>query len=78
MARKIGPLCLVPILALAGCNVSQPDYTPFGDGMKAIGICLVVCAVVRALAELVISEIKSGDDKQKPRHRQDKSKGGEP
>src|SRR2546425_454664 len=35
---------------LAGCIKSQPDYRPFGDGMKAIGICLVVCAAVKALA----------------------------
>ena len=41
---------------LAGCLKSQPDYRPFGDGMKAIGICLVVCAVVKALVSLIGSE----------------------
>lgn len=29
-----------------------PDYTPFGDGLKAIGICLVAFAVVQVLGSL--------------------------
>jgi hypothetical protein len=33
-------------LALCGCGESQPDYTPFADGLTAIGICMVVAAVV--------------------------------
>ena len=51
--------CLGLILLFAGCKNSQPDYTPFADGMKAIGICLVVCAVVGALSDLVKGESKT-------------------
>ncbi len=40
-------------LAVTGCVKSGPDYTPIGDGMKAMGICLVVCSVVAALADLM-------------------------
>lgn len=29
-----------------------PDYTPFGEGLKAIGICLVAFAVVQVLGSL--------------------------
>jgi hypothetical protein len=50
---------------LAGCFNSQPDFTPFADGMKALGICFVVCAALKALASLIRSDAKKergGDD----------------
>jgi hypothetical protein len=48
--------------------------------MKAIAICLVVAAVVRALADLAVNESdKSSKDREAKRkhQRQDQSKGGE-
>jgi len=48
-------------LFLAGCGRSGPDYTPIGDGMKMIGICLVLCALVGALAELILNH-RDGED----------------
>ena len=67
-------------LLLGGCPGSQPDYTPFGDGMRAIGICLVVYGVVRSLTELVMAEDKKPKDRppkrRKPRQDHD-PKGGE-
>ena len=67
-------------LLLAGCPGSQPDYTPFGDGMKAIGICLVVYGVVQALAILVMADDKKPKERppkrRKPRRNQN-SEGGE-
>ena len=56
--------CIAATLLLTGCLESQPDYTPFGDGMKAIGICIVVYGVVQALAELVKGE--KPDSKNQP------------
>lgn len=41
-----------PILLISGCIESQPDYTPIGDGLKTIGICLVCFAVVQVLGAL--------------------------
>jgi heme A synthase len=38
-----------------------PDYTPIGDGMKFIGICLVLAVIVAALATLVSGD-SAGDD----------------
>ena len=49
------PLAAATAILLGGCN-SGPDYTPIGDGLKAIGICLVVYGVVTALAELIKEE----------------------
>jgi len=43
---------LIPSLFLSGCAESQPDYTPIGDGLKTIGICLVCFAVVQVLGAL--------------------------
>jgi hypothetical protein len=40
-------------LILPGCMESQPDYTPIGDGLKAIAVCLVCFAVVQVLGALV-------------------------
>ena len=40
-------------LVLSGCLESQPDYTPIGDGLKAIAVCLVCFAVVQVLGSLV-------------------------
>ena len=67
-------------LLLAGCPGSQPDYTPFGDGMKAMGICLVVYGVVQALAILVLADDKKPKERPPKRRkpRQDhEPKGGE-
>ena len=44
-------------LLLGGCG-TQPDYTPFGDGMRAIGILLVVYGFVQSLTILVRAEDK--------------------
>ena len=54
------PLIILIVLSLilSGCMESQPDYTPIGDGLKAIGICIVCFAVVQVLGALV--------DKNKP------------
>ena len=74
-------LAVLPaILLLGGCQGSQPDYSPFGDGMKAIGISLVVYGVVRSLTELVMAEDKKPKDRPpKPRRpqRNKRSKGGD-
>lgn len=56
----------IPILAcvatlLGGCAVAQPDFTPVGDGLKAIGISMVVYGVMKALVDLVRA------DDQKPK-----------
>jgi hypothetical protein len=56
-------------LALCGCGESQPDYSPIGDGMTAIGICLVVAAVVKALADLVIAGEKESKEQPPPKPR---------
>lgn len=74
-------IVVIPVtVLLGGCYQSQPDYTPFGDGMKAIGICLVVFGVVQALASLVMAEDKKPKDRppkrRKPRQDHD-PKGGE-
>jgi hypothetical protein len=47
---------LLVSLSLTGCVDSTPDYTPIGEGMKALGICLVCCAVVGVLGTLVKRE----------------------
>ena len=74
-------IVVLPVtVLLGGCYQSQPDYTPFGDGMRAIGICLVVYGVVQALASLVMAEDKKPKDRQPKRRkpRQDHGpKGGE-
>ena len=47
----------LPVL-LCQCGTSlplPPDYTPFGDGLTAIGICLVCFAVVQVLGSLIRS-----------------------
>ena len=60
---KISRVVGIPTtLLLGGCG-SQPDYTPFADGMRAIAISLVVFAVVQALAELVMAEDKKPKDR---------------
>ena len=83
MAKRKALIWIIPALLLSGCGDSgpdytPPDYTPFGDGMKAIGICLVVCAVVRTLSELVQGGNKpnEGDGSTKKRHRPDHEEGG--
>ena len=74
-------IVVLPVtVLLAGCPGSQPDYAPFGDGMKTIGICLVVYGVVQALAELVMAEDKKPKERPPKRRktRQDHDpKGGE-
>ena len=37
----------------AGGSPPPPDFTPFGDGLKAIGICFVCFAVVQVLGSLL-------------------------
>jgi hypothetical protein len=74
-------IVVLPVtVLLGGCYQSQPDYTPFGDGMKAIGICLVVFGVVQALASLVMADDKKQKEqppkRRKPRRNQN-SEGGE-
>ncbi|MEM7145345.1 MAG: hypothetical protein AAF591_09430 [Verrucomicrobiota bacterium] len=44
----------VAAMLLLGCGSRPgPDYGPIGDGMKMIGICLVLSALVGALAGLI-------------------------
>jgi len=67
-------------LVLCGCGESQPDYTPFADGLTAIGICMVVAAVVKALADLVIAGEKESKEQPPPKTRKTRgtgSKGGD-
>ena len=53
--RAAGILTL-PVL-LSQCESPSypppPDYTPLGDGLTAIGICIVCYAVVQVLGDLV-------------------------
>ena len=76
----VAALAAMPLLA--GCHESQPqpDYTPIGDGMRAIGISLVVFGVVQALASLVMADDKKPKDRppkrRKPRQKHE-PKGGE-
>jgi hypothetical protein len=52
--KNHGQFLLVVLAALlTGCG---PDYTPIGTGMIAIGVCLVLCAIVGALADLIKGE----------------------
>lgn len=44
-------IAMAATLLASGCT-NGPDYTPIGDGLKAIGICIVVYGVVDALADL--------------------------
>ena len=47
-------IILIPLtLILPSCMESQPDYTPIGDGLKAIAVCLVCYSVVQTLGNLV-------------------------
>lgn len=43
---------IIPLLLCSGCVQKAPDYTPIGDGLKTIGLCLVCCAVVQVLGGL--------------------------
>ena len=50
--------CLVAVIVtLSGCSEAVPDYTPFATGLRALGICLVCCAAVKALAELIKGQL---------------------
>ena len=80
MRTSSHPVTFVAVTLLlfltTSCRSSQPDFTPFAVGLKALGICVVVATVVSALADLVKSETKAArkDRKQKeagqtqPRH----------
>ena len=48
-------LLALPLLLsqCVGGSPPPPDFTPFGDGLTAIGICLVCYAVVQVLGNLV-------------------------
>lgn len=61
-------------MVLTGCGESGPDYTPIGDGLKAIGISLVVFGVVGALADLIRSGEKPPDEPNQPRPRRTRGK----
>jgi len=69
------PLAVAAAILLGGCN-SGPDYTPIGDGLKAIGICLVVYGVVTALAELIKEEQDASkrNENKPPRKRKSSSR----
>jgi hypothetical protein len=47
-------LLALPVLLsqCVGGSPPPPDFTPFGDGLTAIGICLVCYAVVQVLGNL--------------------------
>ena len=74
----------IPILAcaavlLGGCNVAQPDVTPIGDGLKAIGISLVVYGVMKALVDLMRADdrkLKRQPPTKAPKTRGTKQRGG--
>lgn len=70
---------LATTLLLSGCGRSGPDYTPIGDGLKAIAISLVAFGVVGALADLIRAGEKPPDKSTKSRPRRtrgNKPKGG--
>ena len=52
---KAGILALPVLLSQCGgpSYPPPPDYSPFGDGLKAIGICVVCVAVVQVLGGLI-------------------------
>jgi len=78
--RPIPLMASAATVLLGGCVSSQPDYTPFGDGMKAIGISLVIYGVVKALADLVMADDKQPKDqpeRKARKTRETKSKGGD-
>jgi hypothetical protein len=48
-----GIVTLPVLLSQCVCgSPPPPDFTPFGDGLTAIGICLVCYAVVQVLGDL--------------------------
>ena len=67
------PLILATVmlasLALGGCIHTGPDFTPIGDGLKAIGVALVAFGVVGALTDLIRSGEQTRDqsDREKTR-----------
>lgn len=74
--RNVAAAILMGLLT-AGCVERQPDYTPVGDGMKAIGICMVVYAVVNGLFSLVLNEENSKSPEQRsPKPSQKRRKTG--
>ncbi len=68
-------------LLLGGCAPAQPDLTPIGEGLKAIGVALVVFGVVGALADLIRSGERPRDQSKRLRPRRsrrpDRPRGGE-
>lgn len=58
LGRRSGLLLVTLGLAaiVPSCRPTGPDYTPFADGLKALGICLVAYGVVRSLGELIIHQ----------------------
>ncbi len=44
-------------LSAAGCTrYIGPDYGPIGTGMKFVGVCAVLCALVTGLVSLITGE----------------------
>lgn len=65
---------------LSGCASSGPDFTPIGEGLKAIAIALVAFGVVGALTRLIQVDEKPRDSDQTDRRQSEPSdhwKGGE-
>ena len=66
MQRSLFPrLILAALLPLVGSQcggpVYAPDYTPIGDGIEFIGICVVLAVLVSALAGLVDESSNDSD-----------------
>ena len=59
------------VVLLTSCQEAQPDFGPIGDGMRALGICIVVASVVLALASLIRSEQRKRN--QSTRNREDQT-----
>lgn len=56
------------ILALSSCAQSGPDYRPLGDGLKALGISLVVYGVIKALARFVRADDRKAARQSRAEH----------
>ena len=63
------PIPVYAAVLLQGCSVAQPDVTPIGDGLKAIGISLVVYGVIKALVRLVRADDRKTGHKSRPEGR---------
>jgi hypothetical protein len=66
------------MLLCAGCQKEkQPDYTPIGNGLRALAIAFVTASVVTALAALIQHESQPNDSsRNEPRRREEEGGGG--